>query len=474
MRLQTIPVSAFVFALWAITSVSAKPPHIVLVMADDQGWGDMGYNGHPIVKTPNFDASAASGLRFDRFYAAAPVCSPTRASVLTGRTPNRSAVFSWGHPIRPQEETIAEVLKGAGYTTGHFGKWHLGSVRSASPSHPGMNGFDRWVSAPNFYDNGSVLSDEGTAVKKEGESSEIAVDDALDWMRGAVDKDAPIFAVIWFGSPHHPHRAAAEDRALYTDQPENVRDFYGEITGMDRAFGKLKNALDEMGIREDTVLWYCSDNGALPKIGNTGGRRGDKGDIYEGGIAVPAILEWPAEIKEPAATNFRATTCDIFPTVLEIAGAKRNSTSPLDGVSLVPVIEGAMDVRPSGFGFWQHTTKGIGTPSDEWMEELLAAQKEGRDLPPHESSQNAAKLPDPAHPVSGDFPGHSAWVDGNWKLHRIQGKEGNVRVELYDLGDDPNEEHDLSDEKADEVEKNLLLLENWLESVARSLNGEDY
>src|SRR5210317_171806 len=121
---------------------AADKPNIILVMADDQGWGDMAYNGHPVLKTPNFDAMAAEALRFDRFYAAAPVCSPTRASVLTGRHPNRSAVFKWGHSLRPQEITIAERLREAGYSTGHFGKWHLGSVRKGSPVNPGAQGFD--------------------------------------------------------------------------------------------------------------------------------------------------------------------------------------------------------------------------------------------------------------------------------------------------------------------------------------------
>src|SRR5665648_81005 len=117
-------------------------PNIVLCMADDQGWGDMGYNGHPVLKTPNFDNMAASGLRFDRFYAAAPVCSPTRGSVMTGRHPNRFGCFSWGRTLRPQEITVAEALKTAGYVTGHFGKWHLGPVRKDSPVNPGNSGFD--------------------------------------------------------------------------------------------------------------------------------------------------------------------------------------------------------------------------------------------------------------------------------------------------------------------------------------------
>ncbi|MCA9070079.1 MAG: sulfatase-like hydrolase/transferase, partial [Planctomycetaceae bacterium] len=239
---------------------AAEKPNIVLVMADDQGWGDMGYYGHAVIKTPNFDKAAATGLRFDEFYAAAPVCSPTRASVMTGRTPNRMGVFKWGYPMRPQETTVAEALKTAGYTTAHFGKWHLGSVRNDSPAHPGRNGFDEWLSAPNFYDNDPVLSHKGKAIQMEGESSIIAADAALKWMGEKVAGEQPFLAVVWFGSPHSPHRAAEEDRKLYADQPKNLQNFYGEVTGMDRAFGKIRDGLTQLGIRENTILWYCSDN----------------------------------------------------------------------------------------------------------------------------------------------------------------------------------------------------------------------
>jgi len=149
---------------------SSRKPNIVLCMADDQGWGDMAYNGHPVLKTPNFDAMAASALRFDRFYAAAPVCSPTRGSVMTGRHPNRFGCFKWGHTLRPQEITIAEALKTAGYVTGHFGKWHLGSVRKSSPVNPGASGFDEWFSAPNFFDNDPILSREGVRFRPEAKA----------------------------------------------------------------------------------------------------------------------------------------------------------------------------------------------------------------------------------------------------------------------------------------------------------------
>ncbi|MEM7700162.1 MAG: sulfatase-like hydrolase/transferase, partial [Verrucomicrobiota bacterium] len=226
-RILTLAVMVWI----ACGAAASARPHIILVMADDQGWGDMAYNGHPTVVTPHFDEAAAKGIRFDRFYAAAPVCSPTRASVLTGRTPNRLGVFKWGYPIREQEETLAEILREAGYATGHFGKWHLGSVRRQSRSNPGYHGFDRWISAPNFYENGATLSDEGTARTFDGvESSFIAVDSALEWIEEA-GQDQPIFAVIWLGSPHSPHIADPIDSEHYADLPKADREFLGEVTG---------------------------------------------------------------------------------------------------------------------------------------------------------------------------------------------------------------------------------------------------
>src|SRR5262245_22639486 len=212
-----------------------EPPNVVLVMADDQGWGDVAYNGHPHLKTPHLDAMAREAVRFDHFHAAAPVCSPTRASVLTGRTPNRMACFKWGHPIRPQEVTLAQVLQKAGYRTGHFGKWHLGSVQKGGLSTPGKCGFDEWVSAPNFFDLDPVLSDRGKATAFKGDSSDVTADLAVKFIRGCAAKKQRFLAVVWFGSPHAPHQALPADRELYAGRPAAERDFLGEITAMDRA-----------------------------------------------------------------------------------------------------------------------------------------------------------------------------------------------------------------------------------------------
>lgn len=477
-----LPVFAVVFAVSFVASVLMSPgvkaadearPNIVLVMADDLGWGDMAYNGHPVIKTPNFDEAAATGLRFDRFYAAAPVCSPTRASVMTGRHPNRMGVFKWGYPMRPQEITLAEALKAAGYTTAHFGKWHLGSVRNASPANPGRNGFDEWLSAPNFYDNDPILSHRGKAVQMQGESSIIAADAAIDWMKGKAKGGQPFFAVVWFGSPHSPHRAVEEDRKLYDDQPKALQHFYGEVTGMDRAFGKLRNTLGDLGVRDNTILWYCSDNGALPKVGSTGGARGNKGKVYDGGLLVPAILEWPARIPQPRSTSVRCNTCDIYPTLLEIVGARAERQPGLDGESLVGLIDGKADARRKPMGFWDYTAPGIGTPSAAWMADLLQAQQAGGDLDPHPSSQKAADLPSPKYPLDS-FPGHSALIDGDWKLHRIQGKGRKVTWELYNLADDAAEATNVLDGEADRVATLKTQLNTWLTSVTSSLNGDDY
>lgn len=470
-RLMTGVVLLLVVCATASAAETTRRPNIVLCMADDQGWGDVAYNGHPQLRTPNLDAMASEALRFDRFYAAAPVCSPTRGSVMTGRHPNRYGCFSWGHPIRPQEITIAETLKEAGYVTGHFGKWHLGSVQKGSPVNPGASGFDVWLSAPNFYDNDPILSRAGVAVQMKGESSMVAADAAIDFIREQAKGPRPFLAVVWFGSPHSPHRAAEEDRAIYPDQPEERQNFLGEITGLDRAVGRLRKELRTLGIHENTIVWYCSDNGGLPRLGSTGGR-GKKSDIYEGGLRVPGILEWPARVRTPRATRMPAGTVDIYPTLLEIVGVRPDPRRPLDGISLVPLLDGTLDRRPRPLGFWDIGEKGIRTPTDLWMYELLEAQKQGREIDDDARLRRDAGRIRKQYPTD-QFAGHAAWLDWPWKLHRIQRDNAPVTIELYDLAGDPQESTNLAPNQPDRVAAMRKDLETWLASVVRSLNGMD-
>jgi len=452
--------------------LASRKPNIILVMADDQGWGDMAYRGHPYIKTPHFDLMASEGISFDHFYASAPVCSPTRGSVMTGRHPNRFACFTWGRTLRPQESTIAEVLKEAGYVSGHFGKWHLGSVRRGSPVNPGTSGFDEWLSAPNFFDNDPILSREGIAVQCSGESSMVTVDAALEFIRKHEGGDIPYFAVVWFGSPHSPHLAVQEDREIYTKQDEKFQHFYGEISGMDRAFGKLRNELREMDSYSNTILWYCSDNGGLPKLGKTGGR-GHKGQIYEGGLRVPSLLQWPGRFTEPEIIAAPASTSDIFPTLLELADIDYTSAVPLDGLSLLSILEGKEVKRSQAIGFWAYPEAGIRTPSAEWMPELLEAQKKGSVA--GDSSRLRLDAGDLSKFYPSDtLPGHAAWLDWPWKLHRIAQKSGSISWELYNLENDSMETENLVRQKPDLLSTMQSSLETWQLSVVNSMNGADY
>ncbi|MBI5773806.1 MAG: sulfatase-like hydrolase/transferase [Verrucomicrobia bacterium] len=447
-------------------------PNFVLCMADDQGWGDMAYNGHPAVKTPVFDEMARMGWRFDRFYAGAPVCSPTRASVMTGRTPNRIGTFSWGWTLRPQEITVAEALKSAGYATGHFGKWHLGSVRADSPVSPGNSGFDDWFSSPNFFEVDPWMSDNGKAVKTTGEGSEVIVKRALEFIRRAKQSGKPFLAVVWFGSPHAPHVGTERDLALYADQPKKQQHFLAEITAMDRAMGRLRAGLRELGVADNTLLWYNSDNGAIAE-GSTGGLRAKKGSIYEGGLRVPGLIEWPARLTQPRVVTLPACTMDIYPTVLELAGAKVAKQPVLDGTSLVPLFDGKMTARSKPIGFWDYAIGGLPTKSGDLLQKLAEEQAAGKVLPANEVE------PMPAAQLRTDysdkiFGKHAAWLDGDWKLHRIETRKGDVKWELYNLSADRTESKDLLAAESKRATKMQGELETWLRSVVNSLNGGDY
>ena len=469
------------FVLLAIASIcsdssvaaetDSKRPHIILCMADDQGWGDVGYNGHKVLKTPVLDDMAKTGLRFDNFYSAAPVCSPTRGSVLTGRHPNRFACFTWGHTLRPQEVTLPEVLQKAGYTTGHFGKWHLGSVRKASPVCPGNSGFDVWASSPNFYENSPLLSLNGKVIQTKGESSLVTVNLALDFIRKAITAKKPSLSVIWFGNPHTPHIALPELRKLYPNQPKRRQNYYGEVTGIDRAMGHLRKELRKLKIADNTLLWYTSDNGAR-RPGSTGGLRGQKGSLYEGGIRVPAIIEWPAKIKKPAVTGLSASTVDIYPTILDVVGAKADKQPILDGQSLLPLIEGRMTKRSQPLGFWVYPARGRPMRSGRMLKALQEEQKTGKESSdPQLLDANAGKITR-KYPAN-HLPGHAAWIDGNYKLHRIARRNGRIIYTLYNLKNDPKETTNLTNREPATTARLKKSLATWQQSVIRSLNGKD-
>ncbi len=413
------------------TTLAADKPNIIFVMADDMGWGQTGYRGHPVLKTPNLDAMAANGLRFERFYAGNPVCSPTRASVLTGRSNERTGVLSHGYALRTQEKTIAQALKGAGYVTGHFGKWHLSGykgpgapVLADDPRNPGAFGFDEWVSATNFFDMDPWMGRNGVPEQLIGESSELAVAEAVKFLEKHRAGGKPVFAIIWYGTPHSPFRASDADKAPFASLKEASADHHGELVAMDRSIGTLRAKLRDLGLADNTLLVFNSDNGGLPGIepDTTGGLRGNKSQVYEGGLRVPGIMEWPAVIK-PRITSHPASTMDLFPTVADIVGLPATSfIQPVDGVSLKP---------------------------------LFSAETGPR-----------------AQPIGFRFGSKTALVDNRHKILANNLKSG--PFELYDLEADPGETKDLSAAQPELFERMKKQLLAFNESVDASFAGKDY
>ncbi len=452
--------------------IEAKQPHIVLVMADDHGYGDCGFTGHPFVQTPNLDLMAKSGVVFNRFYASAPVCSPTRASVMTGRHPFRTNVPNHGHYMRPDEQTIAEQLGKAGYVTGHFGKWHIGSVQPDSPTSPGGAGFDEWLSGLNFFDNDPYLSRNGKYLQIKGAGTVISMDATLAFLSKHRDGDKPVFTVTWFPSPHNPHpeipQGMKNAATLYKNQKTKLPGYFREITLLDQQVGRLRSHLRKLGIEKNTLFLYCSDNGGL--VTESSGGRAKKGSIYEGGLRVPAVLEWPERFSAKKIDT-PAFSSDLYPTLLSIAGINQPAKQPiLDGIDLLPILEGKKRTRPP-MGFWHGFRNGQGTWSDRIIKALLEAEKAGKPNPhPERILKNVKEFP--TFNMT-DLEGHAAWNEWPWKLHRIE-KKDKVIYELYDLKKDPMETTDLSEKELTRVTKMKDSLKNWQHSVLNSWAGKDY
>ncbi|MDF1825041.1 MAG: sulfatase-like hydrolase/transferase [Verrucomicrobiales bacterium] len=423
---------ALLLIVGSLSAVSAKDgdhPNIVLVMADDQGWGQVGYNGHPTLKTPNLDAMAAAGIRFDRFYAGGSVCSPTRATILTGRTHTRTGVTTHGDNLCLQERTLPQALQKAGYATAHFGKWHLNGVHGPGvpvladdPNHPGLYGFDEWLTSTNFFDLNPLLSREGDFEEFKGDSSDILVAEALEFIQRQKEAATPFLAVVWYGSPHGPMHALEQDRVESED--EELGHHLGEIVAIDRSVGALRRGLRDLEIEKDTLVWYCSDNGGLRIDPDACGTlRGNKGDFFEGGIRVPAILEWPGQI-EAAIVDAPATTMDIFPTLVELLDLPGDSLLPLhDGESILPLLKG---------------------------EELPRT-----------------------HTIPFSFRGRTALIDGEFKLVN-NSRKGPEAWQLFNLEKDPSEKRDLSEKLPVRFRKMRKEADRVNASVEASAAGKDY
>ncbi len=499
MRTETILLTLVVLALTAChTLANDSRPNFILLMGDDHGWEETGYNGHPHVKTPVLDEIAATAFRFDRFYAAHPSCSPTRASFLTGRHPNRMGTFAPGWSFRPEEITMAHLLGQAGYRCGHFGKWHVGTVKKGSPVNPGAMGFHEWVSHDNFFELNPTLSRNGGPPEVvQGESSEIVIDEAILFIDAAKQAGKPFLTVVWFGSPHEPYSGLPEDLALYEDLPakykkqvkltsnetggpttrpqgEVLRERYAEITAMDRAIGKLREHLAARKLRDNTFLFYCGDNGTSSDSALGVPHRGVKGQVYEGGILVPGLIEWPARIRQPRVSPVRASTSDLLPTICALVDLPLPSR-PLDGVDLTAALDGKVTERSNPICFWEFNTGRLsGTKPRPYIDPAL--QEGTTPLVKFMNGKATRDFKNFHHPeiTDADFLGPRAIIDGRFKLVIHEQKSGEARRELFNLATDPAEKANLVDQQSALAKQLQTKLRDWQQSVVKSLSGSDY
>ena len=324
----------------------------------------------------------------------------------------------------------------------------------------------------NFFDNDPYLSRNGKYLQIKGAGTVISMDATLEFLSKHKDGDKPMFTVTWFPSPHNPHpeipQGMKNAATLYKNEKTKLPGYFREITLLDQQIGRLRKHLRKLGIEKNTLCLYCSDNGGL--VTESSGGRAKKGSIYEGGLRVPAVLEWPArfsakEIDVPAFSS------DLYPTLLSVAGINQPSKQPiLDGIDLLPILDGKKRTR-TPMGFWHGFRNGQGTWSDRIIKALWDADKAGKPNPhPERILKNVKEFP--AFDMS-DLEGHAAWNEWPWKLHRIERKD-KVTFELYDLTKDPMETTDLSDKETARVSKMKTSLENWQRSVLNSWAGKDY
>ena len=428
----------FLIAASTTGSPAESRPNVVVFLTDDLGWGDIGCYGHPLIKTPHLDRFAQQGLRLTQCYSASAVCSPSRSAILTGRTPYRNGVFTWipeGREIhlRRSEITFAKLLHDQGYATCHSGKWHLNGYFN-DPRHPQPNdhGYDWWLAtqnnaAPSHKDPVNFVRNGKAIGKLTGFSAPLVVEEGIQWLKQQRKPDQPFLLSVWTHEPHLPIESDPKFQELYRDLPNaDQRQHHGNISQLDDAFGRLMATLEELKLTDNTLVVFTADNGPEGdgsqgrNRGSTGGLRGRKRDVYEGGIRVPGIIRWPGKIKPHTTSDTPVIGSDLFVTVCEAAKIPLPTDRVIDGGSLLPLFAGQNEVTRARPLYWRC-------------------------------------------PIAIQWP-KTAMRSGDWK---IVANEPLTRFELYHLGKDPHEENNLADrepEKFAEMRESLKNLNAEIEA----------
>ncbi len=350
-------------------NVRDQPPNIILILADDQGWGDFSFNGNASVETPNLDQMVKNGALFERFYVS-PVCSPTRAELLTGRYHVRSGVYSTsegGERFNLNELTIADVFKSNGFKTAAFGKWHSGMQ---PPYHPNARGFDEFYGFcsghwGNYFE--PLLEHNGVIVKGKG----FIIDDLTNQAISFIDKNKadPFFVFIPYNTPHSPmqvpdhwwnkQKTNESPDHPFKDQENEQHSLaaYALCENIDWNIGRIMKKIEDLNLTDNTIIVYLSDNGPNGYRWN-GGLKGIKGHTDEGGVRTPCIVQWKGKIKAGSTISSIGGAIDLLPTLTDLAGIKRSFTKPLDGISLLPLLKGEKGIKNDRyiFSYWNKKT----------------------------------------------------------------------------------------------------------------------
>ncbi|WP_176225581.1 sulfatase family protein [Arenibacter troitsensis] len=328
-------------------------PNFVIILADDLGYGDLGIYGHPWIKTPNLDKLAEEGIRMTDCYASSPMCSPSRAGLLTGRVPYRTGVYDWIAPdstmyLPIEETTIASILKTKGYQTASIGKWHLnGTFNVPNQPQPDDHGFDYWFGCQYSLEHLDPVGffRNGKAVTSKGYAADIVANEAIGWLEQRRDPDRPFFQYIAFLEPHEPIMSPVDLIEQYLDQGKKA-EYYANVTNLDRAIGRILNKLDELGLSESTLIIFTSDNGPAQYTpdgyfnkshGSAGPFKGYKRHMFEGGLRVPGIFRWKGKIAPGQISATPISNTDIFPTLSQLAGIEIPKELVLDGTDISPI-----------------------------------------------------------------------------------------------------------------------------------------
>ncbi len=445
--------TATIFLLWLIgpSQVAGQRPNVVILLSDDLGFKDIGCYDGP-VKTPTLDALAKKGTRFTDFYSGCAVCSPSRATLMTGRHHIRAGVYSWIDDQRQRshllerEVTLAEVLKGAGYSTAHVGKWHLGlPTKERQKPTPSDHGFDYWFAtannaAPSHHNPTNFVRNGDAVGKLEGYSCQLVVDEAISWLDTGRQKDSPFFLNVWFHEPHAPIAAPDEIVSRYGKTTDNAAIYSGTIENADRAVARLLDKLAQIDSPENTLIIYASDNGSY-RDDRTGNLRGRKGMNWEGGIRVPGIFCWPGTILDNHVETTPAGLVDVLPTVCGLLGIDKPADVHLDGADLSPLLLG----NPGDFQrhqplFW-HLQKS----------RPIVAMRDG----------DYSLVANPDYELSTDNMFQESWIP-------IIKSGGYTDYQLFDLKNDPSQSHDLAAEKPQLLEQ----LKKKLTAINASIMSE--